>query len=167
MKTNYQKQQGFTLIELMIITAIVAIFAAIAVPSYNDMMKRNTQQKVKSLMTTQANELEKWRAKQFNYAGFISQNGISLDSQNRNYNYPSTGTTKYRLELVNIDGTTSRAIPTSGAVNNWVMIATPQEAGMPLLGMTSRGVKCQSIDDKLTPVKLFTTGNCGTGSTTW
>lgn len=35
-----QKQNGFTLIELMIVVAIVAILAAVGVPSYNQYMKR-------------------------------------------------------------------------------------------------------------------------------
>ena len=47
---NRQKNTGFTLLEVMIVVAIIGILAAIAVPSYQDMIERNKlKQAVESL----------------------------------------------------------------------------------------------------------------------
>lgn len=45
-----RKQQGFSLIELMIVVAIIGIIAAIAMPSYQDYMERSRRSDATSVL---------------------------------------------------------------------------------------------------------------------
>ncbi len=71
MKTeNRSLEQGFTLIELMIVVVIVAIFAAIAIPSYQTYIRRAQASQAQQEVQRLASELARWKSRNFSYQGF-------------------------------------------------------------------------------------------------
>lgn len=61
---------GFTLIELMIVVAVVAILAAIAVPSYQEQVRKSRRAQAKADMVEYAQMAERYFTVNNSYAGF-------------------------------------------------------------------------------------------------
>jgi prepilin-type N-terminal cleavage/methylation domain-containing protein len=85
---------GFTLIELMVVVAIIAILAAIAIPIYINYVYRSKQVEAKTLLTTIKLEEEQFRAENNCYTLLVTDlpDTNNLYQNNRYYKTAPTFT---------------------------------------------------------------------------
>lgn len=103
---TFRRIAGFTLIELMIVVAIIGILAAIAYPAYTDYVTRAKRSDGKAgLLQVQLAE-EKWRANHVNYTKDLTNAGLNLSG--------SSPDGKYTISVTAADasGYTAKATPT-------------------------------------------------------
>jgi type IV pilus assembly protein PilE len=95
------RSTGFTLIELMITVAIVGILAAIAYPSYTEYVKRTHRAEIASLLTEQAQALERYYSRVTPTATYV---GATVSGGNSYYAIASTLTaTDFKLSATGKD----------------------------------------------------------------
>lgn len=103
-----QRQSGFTLIEMMIVVAVLGIIMAIAVPAYNDQTRRARRGLAKTQLTGMAQQLERFHTSNATYDGFSTATA----------NSPATGTPAYTIVPSGLTATTFTL--TATAVNSQV-----------------------------------------------
>jgi type IV pilus assembly protein PilE len=78
--SSYSTQRGFTLVELMIVGAIIGILAAIAYPSYTDYVRKGRRNDGMNALLDAAQKLEAVRARTGSYNTTLNDANINANS---------------------------------------------------------------------------------------
>jgi type IV pilus assembly protein PilE len=141
-------QDGFTLIELMVVVAIIGILAAVAVPAYSDYVVRSKIPDATSNLASTRVRLEQWFQDNRTYVGFdctAPSSGASPASKYFTFSCTAQTATAYTLQAQGHDwmaGFTftvneSNAQQTTAAPTGWAAAAMPTSCWI-----TKKGGQC-------------------------
>lgn len=130
--------RGFTLIEMMIVVAIIGVLAAIAYPSYQNYVIKTKRTDMMSEMQNIASEIESRKLAQGSYSAISA--GIKTDFA---IAYPRQGTQLYDVTI----NPTTLTPPDNTLTNKWIITATPktnsQMTNDGILTLNYQGIKCR------------------------
>lgn len=115
--------RGFTLVELMVVVAIVAILASVALPSYQDSVRKSRRAQAKADLVEFAQGLERFHSVNNTYAGYVLPFAVSPRSG---------GPAQYNLAVGGLAGTTFllTATPTGAQTDDSCGALTVNQAGV-------------------------------------
>lgn len=153
MKNFANDDKGFTLIELMIVVALVAIMSAIAYPSYQQYVIKTKRTEMMGEMHNIASEIQARKLAQGSYNNNL-KSGLTGD-------YPRQGSALYNVTIEPIvvppKPLPPAPIPPTMLNTEWIITATPiigtQMANDGSMTLNYLGVKCRVIK---------TVNTCGT-----
>jgi len=113
-RSRARPASGFSLIEVMIVVAIISVLAAIAYPSYAENVAKGRRSQVTTQMMAAQQFMERWYSENYDYSQNTAKVKVDAEFKARFEKVPADGTQYYELSLTTI------------AVNAYTMTATPK-----------------------------------------
>lgn len=144
-----RRQQGFTLVELMVVVVIVAIIAGIGYPAYTQYVIKANRSAAQGFMLQLASREEQYLADARTYTGAFTTTGDAL------YVAPPAETTgKYTFDIAVVTLATDPNYIAGAALPQYIITATA------VGGQATSDTKCGNLTIDSTGTK----GESGTGS---
>jgi type IV pilus assembly protein PilE len=112
---SVMRARGFTLIELMVVVAIVGILAAVAYPAYTDSVLKGKRTSAKARMTEVAGRLQQFYSEQTSAASYTTD--LSK------LGYSSTLLSESKSHAITVEA------GATGIASSYKILATPTPAG--------------------------------------
>lgn len=136
-------EKGFTLIELMLVVAIVGILAAIAYPAYQGYVKKTKRVEIQAELSKIANHLQRYKAanatfRPNNVPVTLAMLGYPVNADGH-YSFPPNQTATYAISLSDV------------TVSGWRINAQPLngQLGDGYLGLDHKNLSCWTKSDAI------------------
>nr|WP_249399509.1 type IV pilin protein [Acinetobacter tandoii] len=163
----------------MLVVVIVAIFAAIAIPSYLNYVRRADAGLAQQELQKIAEQLERHKSRNFSYRGFDPNFIYGVTGAMNSVTLPRGATSsgiKYTITIRDGDDPTKLLTDTTASpairARRWVMMAESTDVNNYSYLLSSTGVRCKNktkanLEYQNSTTKDASCGSSATGSESW